>query len=149
MAVALAASSAIPMRIVALVATVMMSAVAPRASLAQLRTVVDEQPMPASVPLPASAASAMAEWEAALADRVTDADTWSGIGQRLTSAGRYRESIAAFERSLVLRGGSSLDDARGIAESYAKLGNVKQASRWRAAASGVAVPQRRHSGTTV
>ena len=137
------------MKIVALVATVMLAGLAPRASLAQWRGVASEQPQRRPTSAPTSARTAIAEWEEALADQVTDADTWSAIGQRLYSAGRYRESIAAFEQSLVQRNGHSPEDAQFIAEAYAKLGNVKQASRWRAAAGAVAVVTHRRARTTV
>ena len=136
------------MRLVALVATVMLAGLAPGASLAQVRTVADEQRSPASAP---SVASVVAEWEEAIAQRVTDAERWSTIGQRLYSVGRYRESISAFEQSFVRRNGKSPDDARCIAEAYGKLGNVKQASRWRAAAGAgtEAVAPSGHARTTV
>ena len=133
---------------VALMATVMLAGLAPSAALAQVRTVADEQSSPASAP---SVASAVAEWEDAIAQRVTDAETWSTIGQRLYSVGRYRESISAFEQSFVRRNGKSPDDARYIAEAYGKLGNLKQALRWRAAAGtrAEAVAPSRHARTTV
>jgi uncharacterized protein HemY len=137
------------MKIVALAATVMLVGLAPRASLAQLRSVADERPSPTSAPLPASATSAKAEWEEALASNVTDAETWSAIGQRLYSAGQYRESIAAFEQALVQRNRPSPEDAQCIAEAYARLGNMKQASRWRAAPGRLALPSRRQARTTV
>lgn len=146
MALAVAAPTAVPMRI-ALVATLMLVALVPRASLAQVRSVANEEPVP--VEMAGSPVSAMAEWEEALAQRVTDAETWNAIGRRLYSAGQYRECIAAFEQSFVRRNRRSLDDARFIAEAYAKLGNLKQASRWRAAAQGADVPPRSHVATTV
>ena len=146
MALAVAAPTAVPMRI-ALVATLMLVGFVPRASLAQVRSVANEEAVPAE--MVASPGSAMAEWEAALAQRVTDAETWNAIGRRLYSAGQYRECIAAFEQSFVRRNRGSLDDARFIAEAYTKLGNLKQASRWRAAARGVDVPPGPHIATSV
>jgi uncharacterized protein HemY len=137
------------MRFVAMAATMMLAGLAPRASRAQVRSVIDEQPRSTATRLPASAASAMAEWEEALAEHVSDADTWRAIGQRLYSVGRYRESIAAFEQSLVQRNRHSPEDAQCIADSYAKLGNVKQASRWKAATGEVATRSRRPARTTV
>lgn len=129
-------------------ATLMLMGLAPRVSLAQWRSVADEEPVKVELSRP-SAASAREEWEEALADRITDAGTWSAIGQRLYSTGQYRESIVAFEKSFVQRKGQSPDDARFIADAYTKLGNVKQASRWRAAAVGAAVPSRRTVATAV
>jgi uncharacterized protein HemY len=149
MAMALAASAAISMRIAGLYAAVMLVGLAPRASLAQLRTIVDELPIARPVPLRPSAASARAEWEDALAGGVVDPETWSAIGQRLYAAGLYRESIAAFEQSLVQRGRHSSEDAQCIAEAYGKLGNVKQAARWRALAGGVMSPSRHQVRKTV
>ncbi|CAN5866457.1 hypothetical protein BH11GEM2_BH11GEM2_22990 [soil metagenome] len=134
------------MRTVALVAAVMLLGLAPRASLAQWRGVSNDEP---GTDAHALAASARQQWEEALAARVTDAETWSAIGRRLYAAGAYRECIAAFEQSLVQRNGHSPADARFIADAYAKLGNVKQASRWRAAASGLTVQVPRRARTTV
>lgn len=136
------------MKMFALVATVMLAGLAPRVSLAQLRTVTAEQARPMAAALPTSAANAMAEWEEALANRITDAETWSAIGQRLFSAGLYRQSIAAFEQSLMRRNGNSPEDAQWIAEAYERLGNVKQALRWRAAGE-MATRTRRPPRTTV
>ena len=63
----------------------------------------------------------------------TIADTpeqWNAHGRALYDARRYRESIAAFERSLQLRADVSDDGAWHIARAYAQLGNKKQALRW-------------------
>jgi hypothetical protein len=110
---------------------------------------VDEESRATEIPPRPSAASAREEWEEALADDAVNAGTWSGIGQHLFAAGLYRESIAAFERSYVHCNGRSPEDARSIAEAYAKLGNVKQAMRWRAMARGAESPSRRHVGLAV
>ena len=146
MALAVAAPTAVPMKI-ALVATLMLVGLASRASLAQVRSVANEAPVPFEEA--ASPGSAIAEWEEAIAQRVIDAETWSAIGRRLYSAGQYRECIAAFEQSFMRQNRKSAADARFIADAYAKLGNVKQASRWRAAARAIAVPTRPHSATAV
>jgi tetratricopeptide (TPR) repeat protein len=137
------------MRSVALVATLMLVGLAPRASLAQLHSVADEQLADRSTQSGPSAANALAEWEEALAGHVTDADAWSAIGQRLYAAGRYRESIAACEQSVVQRNRHSPADAKCIADAYAKLGNVKQAARWKTYAGGVALPSHRPVRTNV
>ena len=148
MAMAVAASPAISMRAVVLVAALMTVGLGPRVSLAQVRSVANEEVVSTDAPI-VSPAAALAEWEDALATRVTDADTWSAIGRRLYDAGQYRECIAAFERSLVHRNRHSPDDARYIAEAYAKLGNLKQAARWRGTATGIALPSHRHSKSAV
>jgi predicted Zn-dependent protease len=135
-------------KIVALVASVMLAGFAPRASLAQLRGVSNDEPV--FTDTRASAANALQQWEAVLAARITDGDTWTEIGQRLYSAGCYRESIAAFEQSIVRRHGHAPEAAQFIAAAYAKLGNVKQASRWRAEAGPrVALPTRGGGHPTV
>lgn len=141
------------MKTVALIAAVMLVGLAPRVLVAQWISVSDEQPRPLAAGLPESvsrrAPNVVEEWEDALARDVSDAETWSAIGQRLYRAGRYRESIAALERSLVQRGERSKADARYIADAYAKLGNVKQASRWRAWAGAAVDSSRRHARITV
>lgn len=55
---------------------------------------------------------------------------WVTRGDEMFRAGRYRESIAAFERSLQLRAPNAAESAWRIARAYARLGNAKQASRW-------------------
>ena len=113
------------MRNAAVVAMLLLAGLAPRVSLAQLRSVVDEEPRATKIATGPAAVSAKDEWEGALADRIVDAGTWSGIGQRLYAAGLYRESIVAFEQSFVHRMGRSADDARCIAEAYAKRQQLK------------------------
>ena len=136
------------MRFVALAAALTLVGPASRVSLAQVRSVADEQRSLAEASR-GSPETALAEWEAAVAERVTDAETWSAIGLRLYATGRYKESSAACERSFVLRDKHSPDDARCIADAYEKLGNVKQALRWRMQGGGRVVPSRRHLVNTV
>lgn len=125
-----------------LLGVVMAVGLTPRVCRAQLRSVVNETPAWAEAG--GSHSTALDEWEEALAAGITDSETWSAIGERLYAAAHYRECIAAFEQSLVQRNRQSLNDARFIADAYAKLGNTKQASRWRATARGIAVPSRHH-----
>lgn len=47
------------------------------------------------------------------------------------SEGRYRESIASLELALLNGSTRPCDDAQDIATAYARLGNTKQAGRWR------------------
>jgi tetratricopeptide (TPR) repeat protein len=51
-------------------------------------------------------------------------------GHTLYDAGRYKEAAAAFERAMQLGFGRPHEAAWKVAESYAKLGNRKQAMRW-------------------
>ena len=135
---AVAASPSLPMRAVGVIAFLASVALGPRASLAQVRSIANEAMVETTIT--ASSASALAAWEGALASGIADPDVWSAIGQRLYAAGRYRECIAAFEQALVRRNRQSTDDAHVIAEAYARIGNAKQAARWRAFALGIELP---------
>ncbi len=127
MAVAMAPPAALSMRRAVLIAGLVSVGFGPQASLAQGPHVTsDDTPTTAQ----SSSASAVEQWEEAIAQRLTDADAWSRIGQRLHAAGHYRECIAALERSLVLRVRHAREDDNLIADAYVKLGNVKQAARW-------------------
>ena len=126
------------MRAVGVIAALLSVTLGPRASLAQVRTIANEAVV--ATTSTGSSASAMAAWEGAVASGIADPDVWSAIGQRLYAVGRYRECIAAFEQALVRRNRQSADDARFIAEAYAKIGNRKQASRWRAFSLGIELP---------
>ena len=126
------------MRLVRLAVTLVAVGLGPRASLAQVRSVANDEVMTTDV-VP-SVSRAVADWEDALVAGVTDAEAWSSIGRRLYAAGRYRECIAAMERSMLQRDHRSPEDVRFIAQAYRRLGNLKQASRWSALAREVAAP---------
>jgi tetratricopeptide (TPR) repeat protein len=68
--------------------------------------------------------------EAMLMERSTAPERWRLLGTELYAAGRYRQSIASFERALQLCSTMTSADAWNIARGYAKLGNSKQALRW-------------------
>ena len=144
MALALAAPATLPMRIVGVIAVLLSVLPGPRTSLAQVRSVANEAVV--DTKNTASSVSALAAWEDALASGIADPDVWSAIGQRLHAAGRYRECIAALERSLVLRMRRTRDDDDLIADAYSRLGNVKQARRWSSAAGMVSTPSIRGNG---
>jgi len=78
----------------------------------------------------ADGVAAMDSAEALLAESSVAPARWSALGVALYESGRYRESIASFERALQLRSDAAPEDAWNIARGYAKLGNTKQALRW-------------------
>ena len=55
---------------------------------------------------------------------------WIAYGRALYDAGRYRESVAAFERGIQLHADDAPNGAWNIARGYARLGNRKQTLRW-------------------
>lgn len=55
---------------------------------------------------------------------------WIAYGCSLYDAGRYRESVAAFERGVQLHVDNAPSGAWNIARGYARLGNRKQTLRW-------------------
>lgn len=66
--------------------------------------------------------------EDALAADGRDPRHWQAYGTALYHAERYRESIAAFERAMLL--GARGEGAWNVARAYARLDNTKQALRW-------------------
>jgi tetratricopeptide (TPR) repeat protein len=89
-----------------------------------------------------SQASAVELWHGALTAEAPDAKRWEEAGHALYDAGRYRESIASFERALQLHTARAGEAAWRIAVAYARLGNGKQALRWRAMALDLESPRR-------
>ena len=61
-------------------------------------------------------------------DRV--AEHWTALGRALTGAGRHREAVAAYQRSIQLDAGQRRDATWRIARAYALMGHDKQALRW-------------------
>ena len=55
---------------------------------------------------------------------------WIAFGRALYDAGRYRESVAAFERGVQQHVDNAPSGAWNIARGYARLGNRKQTLRW-------------------
>ena len=51
-------------------------------------------------------------------------------GQSLYDAGRYKEAAASFEQAMMLGVAKPHVAARKVAQSYARLGNMKQVARW-------------------
>ena len=70
----------------------------------------------------------LAEWVSA---DPANAELWREFASREYSEGRYRESIAAYQRALQLSGGRMRGLPALIAQAYARSGNEKQARRWR------------------
>ncbi|HEY2064857.1 MAG TPA: tetratricopeptide repeat protein [Gemmatimonadaceae bacterium] len=68
-------------------------------------------------------------WEDALAMNGREAGHWQAYGDALYHTERYRESIAAFERAMLL-GGADDEGAWNVARAYARLDRPKQALRW-------------------
>jgi len=60
----------------------------------------------------------------------TGADRWIAMGDSLSAAERYREAVAAYERSIQLDVRVASTSTRRVARAYALLGNDKQAVRW-------------------
>ena len=96
MAVAVAASPAVPMRLSALMLAALLAWAPPRAG----------------------------------AQSGDTPQAWVARGEELFRAGRWLESIAAYERGLQLNSADAHVSAWHIARAYARLGNAKQASRW-------------------
>ncbi|MEO5814835.1 MAG: tetratricopeptide repeat protein [Gemmatimonadaceae bacterium] len=72
----------------------------------------------------------LAEMSAIDARSAEAPEQWIARGHELYAAGRYRESIAAFERALQLRADAGADGAWNVSRAYAQLDNRKQALRW-------------------
>jgi len=51
-------------------------------------------------------------------------------GHELFDAGRYKEAAASFEQAMMLGVAKPHVAARKVAQSYARLGNMKQVARW-------------------
>ncbi|MDQ2667513.1 MAG: hypothetical protein M3Z05_16070 [Gemmatimonadota bacterium] len=127
------------MRFVRLVMAFVAVGAGPHTSLAQVRSAANDEVI--TIDVVPSAAKAVARWEDALVAGLTDAEAWSSIGRGLYEAGRYRECIAALERSMLQRHVRSSDDARLIAQAFGKLGNLKQSARWSALGREVSGPK--------
>jgi tetratricopeptide (TPR) repeat protein len=69
-------------------------------------------------------------------------DVYVAEGRVLYDAGRYKEAAASFERALQLGVARPPEAARGVARSYEKLGNRKQAGRWADLADLLEHPER-------
>ncbi len=61
-------------------------------------------------------------------DRI--ADHWIAMGDALSSAHRYREAVAAYQRSIQLDQRVTRESTQRVARAYALMGNDKQAVRW-------------------
>ena len=102
---AVAASAPVPVRLTVYVAAVLFVLAVPRTSSAQ-------PPRLALTSVP----------------QLIEASEWFGLGESHFAGERFKESIAAFERAMLL--GRVPDGAWQVARGYAKLGNRKQALRW-------------------
>jgi tetratricopeptide (TPR) repeat protein len=115
MALAVAETPAVPMKRVQVIAGLALALLA----LPDARTTVQAQELASAV---------------VVADSVEQSPEspreWYDLGLRLYESYRYRESIAAFERSLQLRVDAQSEGAWHIARAYAQLGNRTQAFRW-------------------
>jgi tetratricopeptide (TPR) repeat protein len=69
-------------------------------------------------------------WRSALLMDARVADHWMAMGDALTSAERYREAVAAYQRSIQLDPRVARRSTRRVARAYALMGNDKQAVRW-------------------
>jgi hypothetical protein len=66
----------------------------------------------------------------AIAAQPGEGEEWVARANDLFRAERYKESIAAYQRSMQLRAPRAHESAWHIARAYARLGNAKQARRW-------------------
>ncbi|MEO8563988.1 MAG: hypothetical protein ABI601_18050 [bacterium] len=69
-------------------------------------------------------------WRSALLMDERVADHWIAMGDALSGAHRYREAVAAYQRSIQLDPRAARECTRRVARAYAQLGNDKQAVRW-------------------
>jgi tetratricopeptide (TPR) repeat protein len=58
------------------------------------------------------------------------AEPWIAMGDSLTDAERYREAVAAYQRSIQLDARAARRSTPRVARAYALMGNDKQAIRW-------------------
>jgi tetratricopeptide (TPR) repeat protein len=58
------------------------------------------------------------------------AEHWVAMGDALSDAERYREAVAAYQRSIQLDARRARTSAPLVARAYALMGNDKQAVRW-------------------
>jgi Tfp pilus assembly protein PilF len=79
-------------------------------------------------------ADAAAYWRGALETNARVPAHWNEYGKALYQGGRYRESVAAFERAIQLGGTTAATGAWNVARAYAQAGNERQAYRWLARA---------------
>ena len=69
-------------------------------------------------------------WRTALLMDERVVDHWIAMGDALSGAHRYREAVAAFQRSIQLDPRVARKCTRRVARAYALSGNDKQAVRW-------------------
>ena len=55
---------------------------------------------------------------------------WIAMGDALSDAERYREAVAAYQRSIQLDARVTRTSTRRVARAFALMGNDKQAVRW-------------------
>jgi tetratricopeptide (TPR) repeat protein len=69
-------------------------------------------------------------WRNALLMNERVADHWMAMGDALSGGGRYREAVAAYQRSIQLDPRVTRESTRRVARAFALMGNDKQAVRW-------------------
>ena len=79
-------------------------------------------------------------WRNALLMDERVADHWIAMGDALSGAQRYREAVAAYQRSIQLDPRTTRASTLRVARAFAMMGNDKQAVRW--------LEQALRSGTT-
>ena len=70
----------------------------------------------------------LALWSDSARINPQSADSQSGLGGALLDAGKPKESVAAFERAIKLRGGHAADDYAGMALSLDAMGEKAKAN---------------------
>jgi tetratricopeptide (TPR) repeat protein len=82
-------------------------------------------------------AAEMGRWEqaaelyrSALLEYDGDPARWEALARALFESGRYRASVAAYQRAIQLDERRLADGALEIARAYALIGDAKQAARW-------------------
>jgi tetratricopeptide (TPR) repeat protein len=69
-------------------------------------------------------------WQSALLMNGRAAEHWIALGDVLSKAERYREAVAAYQRSIQLDHRVARGSTRRVARAFALMGNDRQAVRW-------------------
>jgi tetratricopeptide (TPR) repeat protein len=151
MALALAASEALPVRALVVARTLMLACALPSSAMAmrpirhcptcgdtrELATTSTLDTGYTSTVQRARLASRRGEWNDA-ADLWRDAllrddrvaEHWMAMGDALSGAARHREAVASYQRAIQLDARLTRDGTTGVARAYARLGDDRQAVRW-------------------
>jgi hypothetical protein len=79
-------------------------------------------------------------WRDALLTDDRVAEHWMAMGDALSGAARYRESVASYQRAIQLDARLTRAGTTSVARAYARLGDDRQAVRWLELALRAGVP---------